>query len=473
MFLKKLPKGLINIVLKGRCMNGQSQSLVNLWKNLTSGSINRLIFGAAIKVAILTALVKIMAVSKELLVAQRFGIGDALDAFLIAFLVPSFIINVLAGSLSASLIPTYIRVKEQEGIKAAQKLFSGATLWSLILLLIATVLIVAAAPLYLSWIAKGFSPEKLHLTFQLLCAIAPLVLIDGFIIIWGAVLNAGERFALVGITPIVTPAITIVLLLGFESSMNSFILVAGLLSGALIEMILLGAALKRQGFSLIPRWYGFNSHLRHVAAQYIPMMAGMLLMTSTTLVDQSMAAMLSPGSVAALNYGNRVIALPLTLATTALSTAVVPYFSKMVASEDWRQVDRTLQRYLSLIFITAIPLTGLLILFSQSIIQILFQRGSFSVNDTHVVAQIQSCFSLQIPFYIAGILIVRLISAIRANQVLMYGSAISVIVNVVFNYLFMQQIGIAGIALSTSCVYAISFSFLILFWWRYSRKLFI
>lgn len=59
------------------------QSLVGYWKKLTSGSINRQIFGAAMIVGLLTALVKVAAVGKELVVAQRFGTGDDIDAFLL------------------------------------------------------------------------------------------------------------------------------------------------------------------------------------------------------------------------------------------------------------------------------------------------------------------------------------------------------------------------------------------------------
>lgn len=86
------------------------------------------------------------------------------------------------------------------------------------------------------------------------------------------------------------------------------------------------------------------------------------------------------------------------------------------------------------------------------------------------MAQIQSCFALQIPFYIGSILLVRLISAIRYNHILMYGAVISLICNIAFNYLFMQTIGVVGIALSTSCVYAISFAFLLYFWWHFLRR---
>jgi len=55
-----------------------------------------------------------VAVGKELVVAWRFGISNELDAFLIALLVPSFIINLVAGSFNSSFIPTYIRVRELE-----------------------------------------------------------------------------------------------------------------------------------------------------------------------------------------------------------------------------------------------------------------------------------------------------------------------------------------------------------------------
>lgn len=437
------------------------QRIFERWKKLTSGSINRKIFGAAVIVGFLTAFVKVAAVGKELVVAWRFGTADELDAFLIALVVPSLIVNVVAASFNAALIPTYIKVREQEGQKAAQKLFSSATVWSLGLLAITTILMVTTAPLYLPWIAFGFNTQKLELTFHLLCAIAPIVMLSGIFTIWGAVLNAGERFALAALCPIITPAMTVIFLVGFKS-WGIFTLAAGLVVGAVLEIVLIGATLHQQGISLRPRWYGFDTHLRQVASQYAPMIAGSLLICSAGSIDQVMAAMLSPGSVAALNYGNRVIASPISLMSTALSTAVIPYFSKMVACQDWTGVDRTLKHYLRLIFVTTVPLTLLLLIFSEPIVRILFQRGSFTDNDTHIVSQLQSFYALQIPFYIANILVVRLISSLQSNQILMWVSAFNLVINITFNYLFVQWMGIKGIACSTSCVYLFSFLYTLL-----------
>ena len=435
------------------------QPLFNNWKKLKTGSPNRQIFRAAVTVGLMTALVKVAAAGKELVVAWRFGTGDALDAFLVAFLVPSFITSVVAGSFNAAFIPTYIRVREQEGVEAAQKLFSGVTVWSFGLLLITTSLMVVTAPLYLQAIAAGFSPDKLELTLRLLCAIAPIVLSEGMIAIWGALLNAGERFALAALSPAFTPVVTIIFLL-IGKSFGIFALAGGLVCGSLLELLLLGVALKRQGIALRPRWYGFDAHLRQVASQYAPMIAGSFLMSSTLIVDQSMAAMLSPGSLSALNYGTKVTALPMGLATTALSTAVVPFFSKMVVHEDWVGVRSTLKRYLFLVFLISVPLTAILCLFSEPLIQLFFQRGAFTVEDTQIVARIQTFYALQIPFYIALVFLVRLVSAMQLNQILMWFAGINLINNIVFNYLFLQILGIAGIALSTTFV--IIFSFLLM-----------
>lgn len=435
------------------------RSLYDYWNKLTSGSINRKIFGAAVTVGLFTVLVKLVSMGKELVVAQRFGTGDELDAFLIALLIPSFIINVIAGSFNAALIPTYIQVREKEGKQAAQRLFSGVTIWGLGLLVITTILMLVTAPLYLPVIAAGFNRQKLELTFHLLYAIAPLIILSGINIIWSAVLNAGERFALAAFSPTITPGITIILLVLLDS-WRTFALVAGLIGGTAIEILILGIGLKKQKISLFPKWHGFNSHLRQVTSQYVPMIAGSLLMCSTGVVDQSMAAMLPSGSVASLSYGNRIIALPITLATTALGTAVIPYFAKMVTHQDWKAVHHTLQNYLKIIFITSVPLTLLFIIFSEQIIALLFQRGSFTINDTQLVASIQFYFAFQIPFYVANILVVRLISAMQLNHILMQVSGFNLIMNITLNYLFMQWMGISGIALSTSCVYVFCFFYM-------------
>jgi putative peptidoglycan lipid II flippase len=442
--------------------NQQLHHALQFWKRLSSGSVNRQIFGAAAIVTGMTLLVRIVSVSKEFIVAWRFGTSNQVDALVIALLLPQFIAHIVAGSFKPAFIPTYISVKEQQGQQQAQKLLSGVIFYLIGFLLLVTILMVAFAPLYLPKIAPGFDFGKIDFTFQLLLAVSPLILINGILAIYQGVLNSGERFALAAILPIVSPALSIILLLTC-SSWGVFALIVGLVGGQLLQVICLGISLRRNGIRLIPKLSKLDSHLKNVFGLYKASAAAAFLMGSTKLVDQSMASMLAPGSVAALNYGYKLTSVPLGLATVGLSTVVMPYFSKMIAREDWHSVRQTLKHYLKLIWLTTIPLTMMLLIFSVPLVRLLLERGAFTADDTTLVAQIQALYALQIPFFIANVFVVRLITSMRHNHLLTWVSALNLLTNILFNFLFIQWMGVAGIALSTSLVYVICFAVNIVF----------
>jgi putative peptidoglycan lipid II flippase len=421
--------------------------------SLTPG---RKIFNAAASIAVCSAIAALVTTAKELVVARWFGRGDALDAFLIAFLLPSFLVNLVAGSFNAAVIPTFIQVREREGREAAQRLFSGVMVVSLGLLVGVSILVGILAPYFLPLLASGFSPAKLILTRHLLYALLPFIALSGLAVTWTAVLNAGERFGLPALSAILPPLSMIAFLLLLGRSWGIFALAAGTVTGVTLQAALLGWMLKERGIRLEPRWYGLPPALRQVIGQYAPMLAGALLMGSTELVNQSMAAMLEPGSVAALNYARKVISLFIVVGATPLSTAALPYFSEMVAKQDWRGCRHTLRVYTRSLVLLTLPLTLGLVAFSHPFVRIVFQRGAFTAVDTGIVSRVQAFLALQIPFYILAQLGVRLISALKRNSVLMVIAGVNLVLNIIFNLILMRYMGVAGIALSTSLVYLVS-----------------
>jgi putative peptidoglycan lipid II flippase len=190
------------------------------------------------------------------------------------------------------------------------------------------------------------------------------------------------------------------------------------------------------------------------------MVAVLFLVSGTSVVDQSIAAMLGSGSVSALNYGNKITALLTGVGSMALGTAVLPYFSRMVAVRDWSGIQHTLKTYTRLILLATIPLTLVLAYFSEPLVGLLFQRGAFTAADTRLVGQVQALYLLQIPCYVLSMLIVRLISSLKANSLLMWGAVISFFANVILDYVFALWLGVAGIALSTAVVVSISCCYL-------------
>lgn len=432
------------------------------WNTWRERSANTRIFAAMITVGGLTIFVKVAAAVKELIVAYQFGTSDALDAFLVAFVLPGFAITLIYGSLNAALIPTYIEVREHEGRQAAQRLSSSIMLSSLLLLGVVSFFLALLAPYLLPLLASGFDINKLALTTSLYFILIPTLLFSGVATTWSAILNAEERFALAAIGPIITAVVTIIMMIGLTKVWGIYSLAVGTVVGSVLEAVLVGWWLGRQGISVFPQWHGVTPAVRQVWGQYTPIVAGSFLMGSTSLVAQSMAAMLGTGSVSVLGYGSKITLLILGIGSVAVSTAVLPHFSRMVATGDWDNVRHTLFTYTRLLILITLPIMLGLIYFSEPLVRLLFERGAFVEADTKLVAWVQALYVLQVPVFVLGMLYVRLISALKANRALMWGAGINLMVNILCSYLFMKWLGVAGIALSISLMYLVSCCYLML-----------
>lgn len=407
---------------------------------------------------------------KEMVIAHGFGVGALVDAYLIAMLLPTIAIHSVATSFSTAIVPVYVRVKRNKGLKAATQLFSSAMIIGGLCLVVVLALFYAIGPVLLALISTKYTSEIQTSIFWMFLLLLPMVFISGIRLMYSAIINAEMRFATVALAPIITSIATIAAIALFASKFGIYTLVLGIVGGSILELALLALACRKHGLPIIPRWFGLSSDLRAVIRQFSPLVFGALLLSCNAIVDQAMAAALGDGSVAALAFGNKIVALCVGLGTTALATATLPYFSAMVAGKDWLGVRHTLRVYARLLALITIPGTAILIFWSDALIALIFERGAFSSADTVLVGRVQAYYLLQVPFHVISMLAVRLIIAMERNKVLMWGTVISVVLNVTLNYVFMQIMGVAGIALSTACVYVVSFVYLWLMLYSFLPK---
>ena len=431
------------------------------------GSINRRILHAAASITAVGILVKVVATFKEIAVAGVYGRSDAMDAFLAAALIPSLLINLISESMNQALVPTLIRVREHEGRERAQQLLSSSMLWLCVMLAVGSAAMALAARGFFPLIASHFPPAKLDLSIRLFYALLPVVFITGIAINCTAVLNTFDRFALPALAPVVI-SISIIfgaLLLG--SRLGIWAMVYSTLAGSLIHAGIVAVMMDTHGYRFRLRWYGMTEAAREVVHQYGPVLLSAVVASSGLIVDQSMAAMLPAGSVSALVYANRFVSVVITLLAGAVSTAVVPYFSRMIAHSDWAGCRHTLRTWAWLTVVVSAPVAALLIAGAHFVIRITLQHGAFVTSDTAVVTRVLAMYALQIPFYVGSRVFFRFIVAMRRTDLIFYCGVINLALDVVLNLVLMRWFGVAGIALATSLWTASTFFFL----WYWSRRL--
>ena len=123
--------------------------------------------------SVLTFVGYFLGLVRERILSQTFGIGDELDAFKAAFLIPELLFSVIVASgLAAPFIPIFTALKRDDGEPAAHDF--GRTILTLAVLVMGVVSVVLfiIAPLTVEVAASGFDAETRELyteLFRIMC----------------------------------------------------------------------------------------------------------------------------------------------------------------------------------------------------------------------------------------------------------------------------------------------------------------
>ena len=395
-----------------------------------------------------TAVVKVLGAAKVILAARLFGAGDAMDAYLIAFLAPSFFIDVFGGSLDSALIPSLIEARQKRGREAAEALYASVLASAGAALFLAALMTAALSGWLVPALATGFAPAKLAFTRHLLLLMIAVAPLNAMSSTWRAVLNSEHHFAYAAAVPIITPLVSIAAILMAGRNYGVEALAVATVAGGALEVVLSGAGAWRSGYPLLPRWGGLTAELRHTMAQYAPLVAMAVVVSGSPLIDQAMAGHLHSGSVAALSYGTRLLGVLIVIGPTAVGTAILPHLSAAALVRDRSAVRATLRSYGLAALALILPATGMLIYLSEPIVRVLFQQGAFGYEATRLVAAVQRASLLQLPLSVLLALEIRLTSAWKANHLLYRVAALSLLLTCALDLVFMRWLGVVGIALA-------------------------
>jgi putative peptidoglycan lipid II flippase len=289
---------------------------------------------------------------------------------------------------------------------------------------------------------------------------------------WRAVLNAHNAFALAAAAPLTTPLATIAFLYTGAGRWNVYTLCWGTLAGVALETLILGWGVRRLGIPILPAWHGWTPEMSAIRSQYVPLLAGSMFAALCPLIDQAVAGSLDSGSVSALAYGTKFASVLAAISATAVATAVLPEFSRLVAKQDWSHLRHTVRVHAGVITLVALPGAALMIWLSSLIVRTFFEGGAFDASATRVVTSVQQFALLQVPFAILFMVAGRLAVAVSATALMIRASLITLAATVLGDLFLARLMGIAGIPLAGALAHAIALASLVYFLYRREPRLF-
>ncbi|MFT0533627.1 murein biosynthesis integral membrane protein MurJ [Castellaniella hirudinis] len=424
----------------------------------------RIALGAA-RVAFFLLMGKAVGAFKEMAVAYRYGVSDVVDAYQFTLTLANWLPVTLVGACSVVLIPALVR--SRRGESGAHGRFLGELqAWALALGVLAAGGLLLAWPMVLQVAGQGLSEDVRSMSRLLILGFAPAALCTIWTGLSAARLRAHERH--------------INTLLDSVPALMILVWVLAAPPGAGVMPLLWGTVL---GYALQSWWQrrlaqradGVPTRLRlsrrappwsSLAAAAGIMLVGQLAMSLVGPIDQYTAAELGNNANATLGYAARLLSLLIGLGAASVGRAALPVLADIQGRGDAAHARAMALKWSGALLGIGVVVVLLGWWLAPWGVGLLFERGAFTAQDTQAVAHVLRWGLLQLPFFFGVLILVQLLAS--QNR---YGwmAAIAVgnfVVKAVLNTVLAPRMGVAGIMLATSVMYAMSYMGYLLLAWR-------
>lgn len=398
-----------------------------------------------------TLLSRVLGIAREMLQVRYLGLGIESDAFITAFKIPNSLRKIFAeGALSAAFIPTMVHTVKHESRQQANRLMTGSFLLFEGALAILCFLIFLFPHAVLKAIAYGFDESVIASAVPYLRVLISLILCISSSALLAGALQSVHHFLISALAPAILNMFYITgLLLGMWYNLPVMYLCYFILAGSLFNFILHLIVYFRYGFGFAMPNQETKEQLKHLFTKFLPFLLSMSVMEINFFIDTSLASFLAVGSVSLINYGGRLMGIPLGVFATAFSSILLPHFAR-VSLYAPKRLNFYLFEAMKLIIWVTIPATLLLAYFSPDIFITLFVSKKFPMSAVPEACAILSAFLVGLCAFSLNKVLLNIYYSLHDTQIPTLVSVAATAVNLAGNLILMQFLGAAGLALATS-----------------------
>jgi putative peptidoglycan lipid II flippase len=399
-----------------------------------------------IKVSLISILVKVITFFKDIFITKFFIFDKILDSFFIGLIIPQFILGVFIYSINSIVVPNYLKESKENNKDLGSFTFTCLVISLLFGLILTFISLIFYNNILILFSGSKTSHEALMLAKTHFYFLIPTVIFSAISSFIGAIYNSKNKYTLTSSTPVITILTTIICLFYIEK-LGAFSLSIGFTLGYFIEMIVMIISLN---YSKIPFQFKFQytKSVKDLMIQSVYKINASLFAAFVMIVNQIYATKVGEGSLSMINYAQKIPLFINVIVTMSIGITILPYFSKQLYDSEDGYGTKSFIKISFQLFISTALLVIILILFSNSIIELLFHRGNIKFSDIQTISSLQIIYFIQVPFYLISIVSVRLLTSMNKNKSTIYASITSLIVIYISNELMSKYYGIYGIAWS-------------------------
>lgn len=378
-----------------------------------SSSIGKKILAGAGIISLFSLLGKVMGFVQKLVVANAFGTGMQADAYTFAYNSIIFAFCILPIKILAPVLPLFVERREKEGEEGAWRFVGSIGTLTIIVMGILMVGGLVGAPWLVGGLSSFKSEETTQLAVKLVRIMFPAVLFVGVFALITLVLNAYKNFILPAVGDALNKIVAIVVLIVAVRWLGIAALAVGFVAGT---VLCLGLQLYALRDKLGQLRFGVNwqdPQLKTFFRMIPPVVVGILVAQSRTMLDYRFTSEMGAGYTASLNFARGITDAVTLVVPFAVGVVIYPFFSDMIAAENKEGFTNTLLGTLRLITFMFVPLSVLLAVLRVPFIQLAFQRGQFTMESVMLTSGPMLYFAAGLTFFALEIILMRFFFALK------------------------------------------------------------
>ena len=423
-----------------------------------------------------TGLSRIAGLVREIVAASYFGVKGPMSAFTIAFQAPNLVRSLFAdAAIQAAFVPVFTELLEKGERREAFRLASTLIFLVGLILGALTALFILIAPTVMSLVAPGFEGELLDLTVTLSRLLFPILVLLGLTGMVVGVLNSYDRFGVFAISPFFwNVAIIVVLVAGaplFPDGDEIYAYAIGVLVGTVVQLLLPLADLHNTPFgirrALIDPFKtrlgtAFrNADVRRVLLLMLPVTISLGLINFNLVINSLVGTLISDPIVAerapaAIDKAFRIYMLPQGIFSVAVATVLFPTLARYAARGAFDDLRSTMANGMRQIVLLLAPATAAILVLSEPMTRLVYQRGEFGPSQTELVATALFWFAFSLPFNGLFLLLTRTFFSLQRPWLPTAISAGNLAVTAIGALALYGEFEVAGIVAATGIATAAS-----------------
>ena len=402
------------------------------------GSINQ----AALLLGFFAFLSQVLALFRDRSIAHFIGPSSSLDAYYAAFRVPDLIFICIASLASITVLIPFITAKMKLGAitEEAQKYLNDIFTVFLIVIIFVSLVAFFLMPFLAPFIAPGFDSvmQEKVIVISRIMLLSPILL--GLSNLFGTVTQLFRKFFIYSLSPIFYNFGIIIGVIFLYPIFKIYGLALGVVLGALMHFGIQALASKTCGFAL-----KFSSSInwadiKAVALTSLPRTLGSALNNIALIAIIAFASYLQAGSISIFNLSFSLQSVPLYIIGISYAVAAFPTLAKSASLGKMDEFKNHLKSAARAIIFWSLPVTFLFIVVRAQIVRVILGSGSFSWENTRLVAASLAIFSVSVIAQGMIALLSRSYYAVgntkRPLAVNLTCSVLIIIFSFVFTYLF-------------------------------------